>query len=195
MDINKSALILYYICLVLMCCMTLIRTETTGSNNTSPEITSTTNTITTTPVPIVCSSYNNSCGDCVYYTKCYYCLKDNICRPYNYTVLKPMPQECGELKDMAWGMCLVSFKTLTITLAVVGSAVLIAITVCCCCCCRKCSDYRRKQFARQLDKWERIRSERKEAAEERKQEREERRDEIRRKYNLPIKTDNPYQRF
>jgi len=147
---------------------------------------------TTTPDPkIECRKHNDSCGDCVSNTACYYCFRSKSCDHYPYDTLKPY-KECGDSpKDMAWKTCLVSFKTLIIVLTSVGVSVVVISVICCCCLCKKC---RSAQLRRQIDRWDQKRMDMKAKHEERRQEREQRRQELRDKYGIGS-NNNPYSRF
>ena len=132
----------------------------------------------------------NSCEDCVRNSACYYCYPTKTCDEYPYKSLKPY-DKCGGLKDMAWKTCLVDFKVLIIVLSSVGGGLLLISIICCCCLCKK---VRRAQLRRQIEKWERKRTDQKAMQEERRVEREQKRQQIRDKYGLSP-NNNPYSRF
>lgn len=143
---------------------------------------------TTTPGPTsspesVCNKRNNSCGDCVDDKGCFYCWKTKSCHYYPFQILHPVPETCGDLNDMSYMTCLVSEKTLWITIGTGSGTLLVALLlVLYCCCCRKksASDRLIDDFAKSDAK----RSSRRAELDERRREREARLDTMRAKYGI-----------
>ncbi|XP_064648438.1 pituitary tumor-transforming gene 1 protein-interacting protein-like isoform X2 [Lineus longissimus] len=170
---------------------------------------STTTTTTAKPVPATttltpeeeCTKVNYSCDTCVAKAECMWCETGPLkCKPYPVGHIIPRAEDC-DLGEARWGVCWLNFKVLIITMSVIAGILLIS-TCCCiyCCCCRGKGN--KKKYAKEEERWEREREERKQRADERKEERKERADEIRKKYGIGfkgsaglIKDDNPYQRF
>lgn len=159
------------------------------SQRNDPTVATTESTTSTTPSPIPCEKRNSSCDFCVQDKSCFYCQSTKECR-----VFEVWQTTCPR-EDVLLGTCIVRFRTLAIVVGCVAGVLILSITICCCCCCRK---NQRARIARQLDKWEKERSERKAAAQERSEERAQRREEIRRKYGLPSPSNGAtvsYKRF
>ncbi|KAK3103982.1 hypothetical protein FSP39_023411 [Pinctada imbricata] len=151
----------------------------------------TTHIVTTLSPEQECASRNGSCQDCLKLAKCLWCYTDNSCKLYPTGDVLPKSSLCS-LDKARWGVCWVNFKILLIVAGALGGVILIAITVCICCCC--CCKSNKNKYAKDDEKWERKKRDRKEKSDERRAERKARTDEIRRKYGL-IKDDNAYQRF
>ncbi|XP_054157630.1 pituitary tumor-transforming gene 1 protein-interacting protein-like [Oppia nitens] len=151
--------------------------------------------VTTLTPEAICHGHNNSCGDCVSNTGCYYCKPNNTCLVY-LKGLHPFSQcAAGKPEDTAYGTCLVNSRTLLIVLLSVGlSLVVVGVCLCCwlCACCRDC---RRRQLARQWDRWQLQRQDMSAEHEERRKQREMQRQQIRQKYGLSNDNNNPYSKF
>lgn len=188
--ISNKSILLTGIIFVIILCQIDSTVEQTTTPTTEPVPTTTADTTTTLSPEDVCQKSNSSCKDCVSNSGCYYCYKTKSCYVYPVKSLKPY-EKCGELKDMAWKTCLVDFKVLIIVLSSVGGTILLISIICCCCLCKK---VRRAQLRRQIEKWERRRTDQKAMQEERRNERELKRNQIREKYGLSPNS-NPYSRF
>lgn len=141
-----------------------------------------------------CSDHDSNCDQCVADIKCYYCWKTKKCGKYPYTILHPVPKECGDsLDDLSWRTCKVNAQVLVIVFAslfgLIGLIVLIFLVYCCC--IRKCL---RSRYDNQIIRWNRSRVQLEERQAERRQEREHARAAIRAKYGLGSEGSD-YKRF
>ncbi|XP_026196222.1 PTTG1 interacting protein a [Anabas testudineus] len=136
-----------------------------------------------------CEARNGtSCEQCLQNVTCLWCITTKACITYPVKTILP-PNSLCPLNDARWGLCWMNFKTLIITLAVIGAVLIIAFFVClfCCCKCENCGSRNiEARMQRQSNKM-------KTKQEERRAEMKQRHDEIRKKYGLSGQ--NPYSRF
>ncbi|XP_002733476.1 pituitary tumor-transforming gene 1 protein-interacting protein-like isoform X1 [Saccoglossus kowalevskii] len=148
--------------------------------------------VSTTPTPEPECISLTSCDECLKYTKCYWCNKDDTgCGDYPKGDILPTKQ-CP-LSDARWLVCWLNFEALLISMGVIAGVLLISCCCCVyCCCCR--SGRNKRKYAREDAKLESQREERKMRQEERRAERKAKNDEIRKKYGL-MKDDVGYTQF
>lgn len=137
-----------------------------------------------------CGQYQKKCEKCVK-AKCLYCYTDRSCKPWTYGILPP-PALCA-LSEARWGVCWLNYMSLIIAGCMFfGFAIIAASIAVYCLCFRSGGKKTRLDYARDEEKWEREREQRRLKASERKKERENKAKELRTKYGL---NENGYERF
>ncbi|XP_067315259.1 PTTG1 interacting protein a [Pseudorasbora parva] len=160
----------------------------TKSSTTTQTTTQSSTTPTTPPRPSCESKNGTSCEECLADVDCLWCIPTKRCITYPAKTILP-PHSLCPLNDARWGLCMINFQILIITLSVAAALLIIGVFVCIFCCC-KCENIGSARFDnkmnRKLDKS-------KTKQEERKAEMKIRHDEIRQKYGLSRAS--PYARF
>lgn len=161
----------------------------------STDSSTTTGLPTTTLSPQdTCDLSSGSCDSCVSSKSCFYCNSDEKCYYMPFKVLKPIPESCPLMKDIMWGTCIVSYRTVWIVVGSIGGALLLVIVICCCCCCRSRSGGSSVVSGDWL-KWEKNRQVRQVVQDDRRKERQTRMDDMRTKYGLKKDEDSKYNKF
>ncbi|XP_029386757.1 PTTG1 interacting protein b isoform X1 [Echeneis naucrates] len=141
------------------------------------------------PISVPCALRSNtSCADCLQNVTCLWCITTQQCIDYPVRNILPPSSVCP-LADARWGVCLVNFQILIITMSVLVGVIIIAILICCFCCC-KCERVGNKREDAKVERQTRARKARQKV---KRTEMQLRHDEIRQKYGLA--KDNPYSRM
>lgn len=161
--------------------------STVGPTSPSTEYT-TSNSNGTTPTPKEGCELLLTCTDCVKNRNCAFCEKSNQCMYYD-SKIRALPH-CGDLGDLAYLTCLVSYKVLWIVLGSSVGAILLIISILCCYCCR-----RRKNSYDNWSEIENIRTDRSLASIDKRKKRQSKIDQIRKKYGLEDDKSYKYRKF
>nr|XP_060638268.1 PTTG1IP family member 2 [Anolis sagrei ordinatus] len=149
------------------------------------------------PAPVLsCNAFvKKTCEECVKNTKCLWCSENATCMDYPVSKLIP-PSSLCELRKSYWGICLVNFEAIVITIGVVAGLLLIFMLCCCCYCCRRCCKcHPNREISEEEERFIRDREEKRMQSLQRKHERKVKHDEIRKKYGLLPDSDHPYSRY